>query len=187
MVPPNIALTETSIPDSTSLGKDVGTTGGETSTDATTEGGGATVFAGTEQQSSLAGPPLTTQDPNLKANPQEDPNLFQLSSSTEQKQPDETNDGTTQEGAAALGGEGTSPTDTDTDEDSGNTALDAGDTGTEDGGDSSGDDDDDSSDGGDSSDSSDSDSGDSSDSSDDSGDSGDSGDDGGGDGDGDGG
>jgi len=174
MVPPNIALTETSIPDSTSLGKDVGTTGGETSTDATTEGGGATVFAGTEQQSSLAGPPLTTQDPNLKANPQEDPNLFQLSSSTEQKQPDETNDGTTQEGAAALGGEGT-------------TALDAGDTGTEDGGDSSGDDDDDSSDGGDSSDSSDSDSGDSSDSSDDSGDSGDSGDDGGGDGDGDGG
>ncbi len=171
--PANVALIEASIPDSASLVKDAGTTGGETSTDATTEG--VTAFAGTEQQSSLSGPPPTTQDPNLIANPQEDPNLFQLSSPTEQKQTKQTTDETTSQGAAALGGEGTTTgggttafaggtttTDTETDDgDGGETALntddtDADDTDTEDDGDS---DDDDSSDG-DSGDSGDDDGGD---------------------------
>jgi hypothetical protein len=131
-------------------------------------------------------------DPNLIQNPQEDPNLFQITSSTEQEQADKTtppatddgttpDDGTTgEDGATAFAG-GTTTTDTDTDEGGGDTTLDTddedntgdGDTNTGDssvddgGGDTSSD--------GDSSDSSSSDSGDSGDSSDSSGDSGDSG------------
>jgi hypothetical protein len=62
------------------------------------------LVAGDEQQSSLSEPPPATQDPNLSANPQEDPNLFQLSSSTEQKQPEQTNDETTPEGATVTAG-----------------------------------------------------------------------------------
>ena len=171
--PANVALKETSIPDSALLVKDAGTTGDETSTDVTTEGGGAKAFGGTEQQSSLSGrPPPATQDPNL----------FQLSPSTEQKQAEQTTDETTSQGAVTLEGEGvtagggvtafdggTTTTDTETDDGGVVTALGTGDTDTAD---ADTGDDSDSGDSGDSGDAGDSDDG------------GDGGDSGGGDGDG---
>jgi hypothetical protein len=66
---PKIAIEETSIPNAVSLKAD----------EVIKSVQNPELVPGTQQQSSLSGPPPATQDPNLIANPQEDPNLFQLS------------------------------------------------------------------------------------------------------------
>jgi hypothetical protein len=180
-VNPKAALEETTIPNAVSLKADEVVKSVENPQ-----------LAESKQLSSLSGPSLATEDRNLIENPQEDPNLFQLSSPTEQAHkttppatddgttatdtdisslkaadggtPTVTDDGTTGGGGATAFTGGATTTDRVTDGDGdGDTALD---TNTDSGGDTSTD--------GDSSDSSGSDSGDSGDSSDSSDSSGDS-------------
>ena len=72
---PKTALEETTIPNAVSLKAEEVVKSVEN-----------TQLAGAELQSTLSASRLATEDPNLIENPQEDPNLFQLSSPTDQEQ-----------------------------------------------------------------------------------------------------
>ena len=149
---PRTALEETSVPKAVSLKADEVVKSVEDSQ-----------LAGAEQQlssSSLSGPQLTTKDTNLAESPEQDPDLFQISSPTEQELPEQTNDGgddglsassssvaggTTEGGGGALDGGTTTEGVADEDEDGGDDDTSIAEF--------SGGEDDDSSDGGDSDDS----------------------------------